>query len=60
MYIKRKLAETVTKRLFRQKAIIILGARQVGKSTLMKHVMDGLDLPILDLNCYEVEICAMS
>lgn len=42
MYIKRKLAETVTKRLFRQKAIIILGARQVGKSTLMKHVMDGL------------------
>ena len=56
MYIKRKLAETVAKRLFRHKAIIILGARQVGKSTLMKHVMDRLDLPILNLNCDDPDV----
>ncbi len=56
MYIKRKLDESVSKRLFRQKAIIILGARQVGKSTLMNHVTSRLDLPILNLNCDDPEV----
>ncbi|MDE6795750.1 MAG: ATP-binding protein [Muribaculaceae bacterium] len=56
MYIKRKLEETVIKHLFRQKAIIILGARQVGKSTLMNHVIDQLDQPVLHLNCDDPDV----
>ncbi len=56
MYIQRKLQETVTKRLFRRKAIIILGARQVGKSTLMSHVSETLESPILELNCDDPDV----
>ncbi|MDE5880110.1 MAG: ATP-binding protein [Muribaculaceae bacterium] len=56
MHIKRKLEETVIKHLFKQKAIIILGARQVGKSTLMNHVIDQLDQPILHLNCDDPDV----
>lgn len=59
MYIQRKLHETVTKRLFRRKAIIILGARQVGKSTLMSHVSETLKGPILDLNCDDPDVRSM-
>ncbi len=59
MYIKRKLAETITSRLFRHKAIIILGARQVGKSTLMNHVTQQLDLPLLSLNCDDPDVRSM-
>ncbi|MDE5584827.1 MAG: AAA family ATPase, partial [Muribaculaceae bacterium] len=56
MYIKRKLKEIVDKCLFRRKAIIILGARQVGKSTLMAHVTEGLDQPVLQLNCDDPDV----
>lgn len=59
MYIKRKLEETIKTRLFRHKAIIILGARQVGKSTLMNHVTQQLDLPLLNLNCDDPDIRTM-
>ncbi|MDE5841003.1 MAG: ATP-binding protein [Muribaculaceae bacterium] len=56
MYIKRKLEETVAKRLFRHKAIIISGARQVGKSTLMARVTERLDQPVLNLNCDDPDV----
>ncbi|MDE5849712.1 MAG: ATP-binding protein, partial [Muribaculaceae bacterium] len=56
MYIKRKLEYAVANRLFRRKAIIILGARQVGKSTLMAHVTENLDLPVLNLNCDDPDV----
>ena len=56
MYIERKLYPIINSKLFKGKAIIILGARQVGKSTLMKSVSDSLDLPTLKLNCDDSEI----
>ncbi|MBD5244806.1 MAG: ATP-binding protein [Barnesiella sp.] len=59
MYIKRKLAETIKSRLFKHKAIIILGARQVGKSTLMTHITDQLELPLLKLNCDDLDVRSM-
>lgn len=43
MYIERKLMPVVESLLFRHKAIIILGARQFGKSTLMDRVVRKLD-----------------
>ena len=56
MYIKRRLQQTVIDHFFRKKAIIILGARQVGKSTLMEHVTAQTNLPVLDLNCDDPEV----
>lgn len=52
MEIKRKLFDPIRDRMFRGKAIIIVGARQVGKSTLMKHIISTADMgPVLELNC---------
>ena len=39
--IRRKLQETIEARMFGGKAIIIIGARQVGKSTLFKMAVDN-------------------
>ena len=56
MHIERKLRPIIDSKLFKGKAIIILGARQVGKSTLMNYVSDNLKLPTLKLNCDDSEI----
>ena len=32
--IKRRLTKTLTDRLFKRKAVVLIGARQVGKTTL--------------------------
>ena len=56
MHIERKLRPIINAKLFKGKAIIILGARQVGKSTLMNCISDNLDLPTLKLNCDDPEI----
>ncbi|MCL2747012.1 MAG: ATP-binding protein [Coriobacteriia bacterium] len=39
MIIKRQLQEEIEKRLFDRKAIIVLGARQVGKTTLLNTML---------------------
>jgi predicted AAA+ superfamily ATPase len=39
-YIKRDLEELVEKRLFKGKLIIIYGARRIGKTTLVKHILE--------------------
>ena len=54
--IKRQLQDVIEKRLFMGKAIIVIGARQVGKSTLFKMVLDGHKEPTLQLNCDEPEV----
>lgn len=58
-HILRKLRHPVEEHLFRRKAIIILGARQVGKSTLLKNVLSGVDLPTLTLNCDDPDVRAI-
>jgi hypothetical protein len=49
--IKRILAEKIAERIGRGKAIILIGARQVGKSTLFNKLIQQLDTPVLSLNC---------
>lgn len=56
MHITRKLLPTLHSRLNRGKAIVILGARQVGKSTLMNYVTKDFKGPILHLNCDDPEV----
>ncbi len=54
--IKRTLQEIIEGKLFKGKAIIIIGARQVGKSTLMRQIVNVLDKPTLYLDCDDPEI----
>ncbi len=45
---KRTLENKIASRLGGQKAIIVVGARQVGKTTLIKKVLEGKDYLFLD------------
>jgi len=54
--IKRQLYELIKKRLFKGKAIIIIGARQVGKTTLLNMLMDEYNDDSLYLNCDEFDV----
>lgn len=54
--ISRLLQETIESRLFAGKAIIVIGARQVGKSTLFKLILEKQDYKALQLNCDEPEV----
>lgn len=50
--IKRTLESEIEGKLFKGKAIIVLGARQTGKTTLLKHIVDQQG-PYTFLNCDE-------
>lgn len=49
-YIKRSIEETIQKYLKPNKVIVILGARRVGKTELIKHVLDKMSLKTMVLN----------
>jgi uncharacterized protein len=51
--IKRELSSIIRERLFEGKAIVVLGARQTGKTTLVKALLEDLKLASLFLNCDE-------
>lgn len=49
--ISRTLENNIEKWLFRNKILIILGARQVGKTTLVKEILKKFNTDSLYLNC---------
>lgn len=49
--INRELERIIREKMFAGKAIIILGPRQVGKSTLLKFLQQDMDRKSLLLNC---------
>lgn len=49
--IHRKLEAVLKSRIGKGKAIILIGARQVGKSTLFDSITKNMDMPVLSLNC---------
>ena len=57
--ITRTLQENIEARMFAGKAIIITGARQVGKSTLLRMTLENREEPTLFLNCDEPEVKEM-
>lgn len=62
--IKRQLQQTIEKRMFQGKAIVLIGARQVGKSTLFRQITDRLGQSaiqeqILTLDCDDPETRTM-
>ena len=54
--ITRQLQKTIEQRMFAGKAIIVIGARQVGKSTLFKMILEKHNCKTLQLNCDEPEV----
>jgi predicted AAA+ superfamily ATPase len=48
--IQRKLSQTLEKDFFKQKIIVVLGPRQVGKTTLLKQIVGNND-SVLMFNC---------
>ena len=57
--IERKLSKVIKEQLFRGKAIILVGSRQVGKTTLLGELARQSDKRILSLNCDEPEVQTM-
>ncbi|MBR4721666.1 MAG: ATP-binding protein [Muribaculaceae bacterium] len=55
---KRDLLSEINARCFRGKAILVLGARQVGKTTLLKTIIKGQEEKVLFLNCDEPQTAA--
>lgn len=54
--IERELHKKIESRMFAGKAIIVIGARQVGKSTLFRMILEKQDCKALLLNCDEPEV----
>ncbi|MBK6330426.1 MAG: ATP-binding protein [Bacteroidetes bacterium] len=53
MEFKRHLAATLNKWMFRKKILIITGARQVGKTTLLQDLLEKSNKPTLYINAEE-------
>ncbi len=58
-YINRLISTKIAKRFFQKKALIVLGPRQVGKTTMMTQIMKNQDLPTLYLNADEADVREM-
>ncbi len=54
--IKRDLLDSIISSCFKGKIILLLGARQVGKTTLLKEVVKQMDEPHVWLNADESDI----
>jgi predicted AAA+ superfamily ATPase len=59
MYIQRNIQERILKRIGDNKALIVFGPRQVGKSTLLKNLKDKFNSPILWWNGDDADIREM-
>ena len=58
--VERELFSLLKKRFFNKKAIILVGSRQVGKTTLLKQIIEeNKQSTILFLNCDEPETLQM-
>ena len=63
-YIERQLQAVIGQRMFHGKAIVLIGARQVGKSTLFKRILASREMQepnehILSLDCDDPQVRAM-
>ncbi len=54
--VNRLITSTIKRKFFRGKAIIVVGPRQVGKTTLLKMLANEYDRKILVWNCDEPDV----
>lgn len=57
--IERKLDKIIENQLFKNKAIVLVGPRQVGKTTLLRKMVKESTRRVLSLNCDEPEVQAI-
>ena len=57
--ISRRLYGRIEEQLFKGKAIILVGPRQVGKTTLLQQLVSNTSRSVLSLNCDEPEVQSM-
>ncbi|EKE04825.1 MAG: hypothetical protein ACD_19C00431G0002 [uncultured bacterium] len=55
-YINRDIESKIKNSLNQGKVIVVYGARQVGKTTLLKNIFEKLDIPYLYLSCEEQRV----
>lgn len=55
-YIKRLISQRIQNNFFQKKAVIVLGPRQVGKTTMMTQIIKNQGLPVLYLNGDEADV----
>ncbi len=56
MYIKRKLEDVIKANLFQGKVVVVYGARQVGKTTLVRKIAGEIAEAYGYLNCDELDV----
>jgi predicted AAA+ superfamily ATPase len=56
MEASRKLFDAISNQCFKGKVIILIGARQVGKTTLLKKLQKEINVPSIWLNADEADI----
>jgi len=55
-YLVRDLSETIIKKLKPNKVVIVFGARRVGKTVLVKEILDKVNEPVLTLNGEDINV----
>lgn len=55
-YIQRSLQATLEQRLFKGKALVVTGARQVGKSTMLREIANKSQESVITLDCDEPDV----
>lgn len=55
-YLVRELSKSIVKKLQINKVVIVLGARRVGKTVLVKEILDQVNEPILALNGEDINV----
>ncbi len=55
-YLVRDLSENVIKKLQSNKVVIVFGARRVGKTVLVKELLEKINEPVLSLNGEDINV----
>lgn len=55
-YLLRELSENIRGKLHANKVVLVLGARRVGKTVLVKEILNNIDEPVLTLNGEDINV----
>ncbi len=56
IYIVRELSEIIKNKLQKNKVLVIIGARRVGKTVLVNHLLKEINEPVLILNGEDINV----
>ncbi len=55
-YLVRDLSDNIIRKLQSNKVVIVFGARRVGKTVLVKEILDKINEPVLSLNGEDINV----